>query len=76
MGAIGQRASDAVAARLTLLDPVNLLRRGWTITRTATGEVVRSVDQLATGDAIITRLADGDVASIVSPPPNNEDSPS
>jgi exodeoxyribonuclease VII large subunit len=71
-----QRHVDALTARLSVVDPVNLLRRGWSITRTASGEVVRSVDQLATGDAMITRLADGDVASTVSPPPNDEEPPS
>ena len=47
-----QRHLDALAARLALLDPANLLRRGWSITRTADGDVVRSVDQLAAGDTI------------------------
>jgi exodeoxyribonuclease VII large subunit len=68
-----RRHLDALAARLALLDPVNLLQRGWTITRTAGGDVVRSVDQLATGDTLITRLADGEVASIVTTPRNDED---
>ncbi|HTH07120.1 MAG TPA: exodeoxyribonuclease VII large subunit, partial [Ilumatobacteraceae bacterium] len=77
-----QRHLDAVAARLAPLDPVNLLRRGWSITRTATGEVVRSVDQLTTRDRIVTRLADGEVASTVTQSihdiqsPNDEEPPS
>jgi exodeoxyribonuclease VII large subunit len=70
-----QRHVDAVAARLSLLDPANLLRRGWSITRTAGGDVVRSVDQLATGDTILSRFADGEIASTVTPPPNREDPP-
>lgn len=75
-----QRHLDAVAARVTLLDPVNLLRRGWSITRTVRGELVRSAGQLAGGDTIVTRLADGSIGSIVSstviPLPNDEEPPS
>jgi exodeoxyribonuclease VII large subunit len=70
-----QRHLDAIAARLALLDPANLLRRGWSITRSAGGDVVRSVEQLAAGDTIVTRLADGEVASTVTAPPNHEDPP-
>lgn len=61
-----QRHLDAIAARLELLDPVNLLQRGWSITRTAGGDVVRSVGQLTSGDTLVTRFADGDVASTVT----------
>jgi exodeoxyribonuclease VII large subunit len=68
-----QRHVDALATRLSLLDPTNLLRRGWSITRTAGGDVVRSVEQLTTGDTILTRVADGEIASTVMTPPNRED---
>ena len=70
-----QRHLDTLAARLSLLDPVNLLRRGWSITRTAGGDVVRSVDQLAAGDTIVSRVADGEIASTVTTPPDSEDPP-
>ena len=69
------RHVDSLADRLSLLDPANLLRRGWSITRTASGDVVRSVDQIATGDTIVSRFADGEIASTVTPPPNREDPP-
>ncbi len=59
------RQLDSVAARLALLDPVNLLRRGWSITRTADGEVVRSIDQVSPGATVITQVADGAVTSTV-----------
>jgi exodeoxyribonuclease VII large subunit len=68
-----QRHLDALAARLSLLDPVNLLQRGWSITYTGAGDVVRSVDQLAAGDSILTRLADGEVASTVATTPNQRE---
>jgi exodeoxyribonuclease VII large subunit len=67
------RHLDALAARLALLDPVNLLQRGWSITRTADGDVVRSVDQLTAGDTIVTRVADGEVASTVTTTGDAED---
>ncbi len=52
------------AARLALLDPVNLLRRGWSITRAADGAVVRSVaDAVSRRRADRTRLADGEIVS-------------
>jgi exodeoxyribonuclease VII large subunit len=82
-----QRHLDAIASRLALLDPVNLLQRGWSITRTAGGDVVRATDQLTTGDTIVTRLADGSLTSTVAStdtstvtrtvttPTNDEDSP-
>jgi exodeoxyribonuclease VII large subunit len=69
------RHVDALANRLSLLDPTNLLRRGWSITRTPSGEVVRSVDQIATGDTIVSRFPDGEITSTVTSPPNREDPP-
>jgi len=60
-----ERRLDAVAARVATLDPANLLRRGWSITRTADGEVIRSVDQIVDGEMITTRVADGTLMSRV-----------
>lgn len=59
------RDLDAAEARLALLDPVNLLRRGWSITRTADGRMVRSADDVAAGDVLVTQVADGTVTSHV-----------
>jgi exodeoxyribonuclease VII large subunit len=58
-----QRALDSRAARLALLDPANLLQRGWSITRAADGELVRSVGAVAAGAIITTQLADGRLTS-------------
>jgi exodeoxyribonuclease VII large subunit len=60
-----ERHLAAADARLALLDPVNLLRRGWSITRTADGRVVRSVADAAVGDTLVTQVADGTVTSRV-----------
>jgi exodeoxyribonuclease VII large subunit len=60
------RDLDAIAARLQLLDPANLLRRGWSITRTADGEVVRSAAQVGPNDVVVTRVADGELVSRIT----------
>ena len=62
------RRLDDTAARLALLDPVNLLRRGWSITRAADGSVLRSVAGAEPGAIISTRLADGTVTSRIEEP--------
>ena len=63
-----QRALDGRAARLSLLDPVNLIRRGWSITRDADGDVVRSVAGMAPGTVITTQVADGRLTSRIEEP--------
>jgi len=60
-----EQALRLVAARLALLDPTNLLRRGWSITHAADGTLVRSVADLSAGAELITRLADGEIVSHV-----------
>ncbi len=52
-------------AELRGFDPRRQLERGWSLTRTTGGRVVRSVDEVATGDEILSVLADGTVASVV-----------
>ena len=42
------------------------LERGYSVTRDAAGRVVRSVAELPPGSRMFTRLADGEVASVVS----------
>jgi len=51
--------------KLQLLDPVKLLRRGYSITF-ANGKVVRNVEMLKKGQLIETVLHDGKVESIVT----------
>lgn len=63
-----QRALESRAARLTLLDPVHLLRRGWSITRDDEGNVVRSVADAAPGTVITTQVADGRLTSRIEEP--------
>ncbi|MFL6205449.1 MAG: exodeoxyribonuclease VII large subunit [Acidimicrobiales bacterium] len=62
----GERALDAVEARLRTLDPDLALARGWSITRRGDGQVVRSPADVGPGDALVTRVAGGEVRSTVS----------
>lgn len=48
---------------ITFSDPVNTLRRGFSITRTQGGEIVRGIGKIAKDDTIITRLSDGSLQS-------------
>ncbi len=56
----------AATARVRALDPALALARGWSITRAADGSVVRSVDDVAMGEPLVTQVADGTVASTIS----------
>jgi exodeoxyribonuclease VII large subunit len=50
----------ATAAHLESLSPLNVLARGYSLTRTVPGQhVVRSVEQVGVGDAVEILLADG-----------------
>ena len=60
------RHIDAVAGRLRVLDPVNTMARGWSVTRTTDGLTVRSSTQLSPGDVLVTSFADGSAASTVN----------
>ncbi|MGH8046637.1 MAG: exodeoxyribonuclease VII large subunit [Chthoniobacterales bacterium] len=51
---------------LHTLSPAATLARGYSITLDARGGIVKSVEQLAAGDAMRTRLADGEADSVVS----------
>jgi exodeoxyribonuclease VII large subunit len=59
------RHLDGVAERVRLLDPVNTMARGWSITRTATGRTVRAAQDLQPGDEIVTTFASGTARSRV-----------
>jgi exodeoxyribonuclease VII large subunit len=61
-----ERAIEALDARLRSLDPDRTLARGWSITRGPDGSVVRSPDDVRPGDALVTRVAGGELRSTVS----------
>jgi exodeoxyribonuclease VII large subunit len=54
-------------ARVRALDPVNVLARGWSITRGPDGRVLRTAEEVAAGDVLTTQLAAGTVTSRVEP---------
>jgi exodeoxyribonuclease VII large subunit len=57
---------DAGAARLETLSPLNVLSRGYSLTRTEAGQVVvRSSDQVRPGERLVTMVAHGRIVSRV-----------
>jgi exodeoxyribonuclease VII large subunit len=61
-----RRQLEAQAARLESLSPLNVLARGYSLTRTELGEaVVRAPDQVRPGDRLVTFLQHGRVISRV-----------
>jgi exodeoxyribonuclease VII large subunit len=65
-----------VEARVRSLDPAVALARGWSITRTDDGRVVRSVADLVPGTHLTTRVADGTATSTITevePSPLDQD---
>ena len=79
-GAIARRAPQALdradrqvdqwAARVSAYDPARALGRGWSITRTSTGTLVRSPADAPPGTDLVTTVAGGAVTSRV---PDQED---
>ena len=55
-----------VEARVRLLDPRRVLERGYSITRTADGRVVRSAADVEPGGMLVTEVAGGTIASAVT----------
>jgi exodeoxyribonuclease VII large subunit len=51
---------------LAAYDYQRQLERGYSVTRDATGAVVRSVATVTTGDRLVTQVADGALASVVA----------
>lgn len=52
--------------RLNSLKPENVLKRGYSITRDDHGHVIKSINQIDQGQAIVTQYSDGYSESIVS----------
>ncbi len=67
-----ERASDrvaAVAARLESLSPLNVLQRGYSLTRLAGGRtLIRDASEVSPGDRLVTRVAGGEIVSRVESP--------
>ena len=62
-----ERHLAGVDARVRALDPVNVLARGWSITRAPDGRVIRDPSDVAPGEVITSQLAAGSLRSRVEP---------
>jgi exodeoxyribonuclease VII large subunit len=63
--AVARQKIEAAAGRLETLSPLNVLSRGYSLTRTEAGEVVRRPEQVRAGDRLITTVQHGQIASRV-----------
>ncbi|MFM8274342.1 MAG: exodeoxyribonuclease VII large subunit [Gemmata sp.] len=61
----GERLA-ALSAQLATLSPLQVLGRGYSLTHTADGQLVRDVSALRPGDLLVTRVAGGTVRSLVT----------
>jgi exodeoxyribonuclease VII large subunit len=57
---------DLLDAKLSAVDPRQALQRGYSITTTADGQLVRNADQVMAGAELVTRLAVGTLTSTVT----------
>jgi exodeoxyribonuclease VII large subunit len=58
--------TTALAEQLESLSPLNVLKRGYSLTLTSdSGRVIRSTDAVQPGDRIVTRLTSGEIVSRV-----------
>ncbi len=60
-----RRAVESAAARLETLSPLNVLARGYSLTRTEAGNVVRQPQQVKPGDRLVTLVEHGRIVSRV-----------
>ncbi len=73
-----QRQVAALERQLLSLSPMAVLERGYSLTRTVDGKLVRSVRQVDHGTLLRTHLADGTLSSVVcadSAPPSQPGDP-
>jgi exodeoxyribonuclease VII large subunit len=61
----GRERQRAVASQLAVLNPLNVLARGFSLTTAPAGTLLRSTDAVRPGDRIHTRLARGRIVSRV-----------
>jgi len=62
---------NVVQEKLRLVDPQNILKRGYSMTL-LNGKIVKSVNQLNEGDRLQTKLSDGTIESTIEKILNNE----
>ena len=57
---------ELLEAKLSAVDPGQALQRGYSITTTTSGQLVRRADQVQAGTELVTHLAVGTVMSTVT----------
>jgi exodeoxyribonuclease VII large subunit len=63
------------ASRLETLSPLNVLTRGYSLTLTNDGQLVRDATDVEPGDEIVTRLAHGEIRSTVAATKSHDPGP-
>ena len=63
---MGNGSVQALASRLDALSPLAVLKRGYSITRREDGKVVRAANEVKAGDVLRSKLAEGEIRSVVS----------
>jgi len=66
---------ERLAARLRLLDPAHVLRRGYAWLADGQGRAITSVRQVAAGQPVAARLADGELPLTVAGPATSRPMP-
>ena len=61
-----QQRLELFDAKISAADPAQALRRGYSITTTSDGALVRRSDQVQAGAELVTRVASGTIASTVT----------
>jgi exodeoxyribonuclease VII large subunit len=67
----GQRKIESAMEQLDALSPLGVLKRGYSLTQRGDGSVVRAVGDVAEGEILQTRLAEGTILSKVIRPPES-----
>lgn len=60
-----QRRYVELTAKLDAMSPLKVLTRGYAMAQTATGDVIRSIDQVSSGDRICVNVSDGAISAVV-----------
>ncbi len=63
---LGNERVQSLASRLDALSPLAVLKRGYSITRREDGKVVRAASEVKPGEVLRSKLADGEIKSVVS----------
>ena len=66
-GALGEKQQllSIVASKLDGLSPLGTLSRGYAVAKDASGAVVKSTNQVKSGDSMTVRVSDGEINTIV-----------